>query len=150
MIPGWYARVARRGPSGQYRAVPIYEYQCQKCERVFEYQQSMSEKPKAKCERCGGKLDKLLSAAGFVLKGGGWYKDLYASSKPESGGGDDAGDSKAEAKPDTKADAKADTKTEAKPETSSLGRKAAPPGGSSKKPTDKPAKPAAKKAGKRA
>jgi putative FmdB family regulatory protein len=72
-------------------AVPIYEYQCQgKCKQVFEYMQSMKDPPMKKCEKCGGKLEKLLSAAGFVLKGGGWYKDLYASSKPSSGGGDES------------------------------------------------------------
>jgi putative FmdB family regulatory protein len=67
-------------------AVPIYEYQCQgKCKKVFEYMQSMKDPPMKKCEKCGGKLEKQLSASGFVLKGGGWYKDLYASSKPSGG-----------------------------------------------------------------
>jgi putative FmdB family regulatory protein len=66
-------------------AVPIYEYQCQgKCKKVFEYMQSIKDPPMKKCEKCGGKLEKQLSASGFVLKGGGWYKDLYASSKPDS------------------------------------------------------------------
>jgi putative FmdB family regulatory protein len=119
--------------------VPIYEYQCEKCKRTFEYMQSMSDAPKKKCERCGGKLDKLLSAAGFVLKGGGWYKDLYASSKPESAASEAPAASKAEAKADAKADAKGDAKPDAKtdkvearaekaarPEISSLGRAAAP------------------------
>jgi len=72
--------------------VPIYEYQCQgKCKKVFEYMQSMKDPPMKKCEKCGGKLDRLISAAGFVLKGGGWYKDLYASSKPGGGGDSDGG-----------------------------------------------------------
>jgi putative FmdB family regulatory protein len=66
-------------------AVPIYEYKCAKCGRKFEYMQKMSDPPMKKCEKCGGKLDKLVSAAGFVLKGGGWYKDLYASSKRDGG-----------------------------------------------------------------
>jgi predicted nucleic acid-binding Zn ribbon protein len=47
--------------------------------------QAMSDPPKKKCEACGGKLEKQISAAGFILKGGGWYKDLYASPKPGSG-----------------------------------------------------------------
>jgi putative FmdB family regulatory protein len=87
--------------------VPIYEYECQKCGRKFEYMQSMSEAPKKKCEKCGGKLEKLVSAAGFVLKGGGWYKDLYASSKPGASGESSASESssssasdKSESKPD--------------------------------------------------
>lgn len=64
--------------------MPIYEYQCVKCKKSFEYMQSMSDPPKKKCEKCGGKLERVISPAGFVLKGGGWYKDLYASPKPGS------------------------------------------------------------------
>jgi putative FmdB family regulatory protein len=86
--------------------VPIYEYQCQKCKRLFEYMQSMSEAPKKKCEKCGGKLEKQMSAAGFVLKGGGWYKDLYASSKPGDGGSSESsgGNSSTESKSDSGGD----------------------------------------------
>ncbi len=69
--------------------MPIYEYECQSCKRSFEYMQSISEPPKATCEACGGKLEKQISPAGFILKGGGWYKDLYASPKPGGGGGGD-------------------------------------------------------------
>jgi putative FmdB family regulatory protein len=95
-------------------AVPIYEYQCQgKCKKVFEYMQSMKDPPMKKCEKCGGKLEKQLSASGFVLKGGGWYKDLYASSKP-SGGGDSEGASAA-ASP-ASSSSEASTKSESKPE----------------------------------
>ena len=98
--------------------MPIYEYQCQgKCKKVFEYMQSMKDPPMKKCEKCGGKLEKQLSASGFVLKGGGWYKDLYASSKP-SGGDSEAsavvsptpastdGAAKSESKPEPKAEKK--------------------------------------------
>jgi putative FmdB family regulatory protein len=108
--------------------VPIYEYQCEKCGKRAEYMQSMSEAPKKKCEqpKCGGKLVKLISAAGFVLKGGGWYKDLYSSSKGDSGGSESdkasgsatvpKTDSKAETKSsDSKSDAKSEPKAEAKP-----------------------------------
>jgi putative FmdB family regulatory protein len=100
-------------------AVPIYEYQCQKCRKTFEYMQSMSDPPKKKCEKCGGKLERLLSVAGFVLKGGGWYKDLYASAKNDGGGGEGAGDGgsgAAEGKSD-KPGSKSD-KAESKPDRS--------------------------------
>ena len=66
--------------------MPIYEYECQKCHRRAEYMQKISESPKSKCEWCAGKLERLISSSGFVLKGGGWYKDLY-SKKPGSSGG---------------------------------------------------------------
>jgi putative FmdB family regulatory protein len=68
--------------------MPLYEYECQKCHKKTEYIQKFSDAPKKKCEHCGGKLEKLISAAGFVLKGGGWYKDLYASQKPGSSSSD--------------------------------------------------------------
>jgi putative FmdB family regulatory protein len=82
--------------------MPVYEYECKACGRDFEYQQRMSDPDKTTCEVCGGALDRLISRTAFSLKGGGWYKDLYASPKPETsnkpdkaGGSPDAG-----AKPD--------------------------------------------------
>ena len=66
--------------------MPIYEYECQKCGRSFEYMQSFSEPPRTTCEECGGTLEKKISAAGFILKGGGWYKDLYSSTKKGGSG----------------------------------------------------------------
>lgn len=69
-------------------AMPIYEYRCADCGEHFEYQQRMSDDPKSECEACSGKLERLISATAFHLKGGGWYKDLYSSTKPESKGGE--------------------------------------------------------------
>jgi len=63
--------------------MPVYEYQCKQCNREFEYEQRMSDPEKTVCESCGGALDRLISRTAFHLKGGGWYKDLYASAKPE-------------------------------------------------------------------
>jgi putative FmdB family regulatory protein len=63
--------------------MPVYEYECKACGRDFEYQQRMSDPDKTTCEVCGGVLDRLISRTAFSLKGGGWYKDLYASPKPE-------------------------------------------------------------------
>lgn len=63
--------------------MPTYEYRCNACGREFEYQQRMSDPDLVKCEACGeDKLEKLISATAFQLKGGGWYKDLYSSTKP--------------------------------------------------------------------
>jgi putative FmdB family regulatory protein len=66
--------------------MPVYEYECQACHREFEYQQRMSDPDKTVCEACGGALERLISRTAFQLKGGGWYKDLYASSKPAAEG----------------------------------------------------------------
>lgn len=65
--------------------MPVYEYRCNACGREFEYQQRMSDPEKTTCESCGQeKLERLISRTAFQLKGGGWYKDLYSSSKPDA------------------------------------------------------------------
>ena len=64
--------------------MPTYEYRCNACGKEFEYQQKMADDDLTKCEACGeDKLEKLISWSAFQLKGGGWYKDLYASQSPE-------------------------------------------------------------------
>ncbi|GJM13932.1 MAG: hypothetical protein DHS20C12_23350 [Pseudohongiella sp.] len=55
--------------------MPIYEYQCKKCEHTVEALQKIADKPLLVCPSCGKKsLSKLVSAASFRLKGGGWYE----------------------------------------------------------------------------
>ena len=82
--------------------MPVYEYQCKVCHKEFEYQQRMSDPDKTVCEACGGELERLISRTAFALKGGGWYKDLYASPKPGessakgSGGSTTSSESKSE------------------------------------------------------
>lgn len=88
--------------------MPIYEYRCDVCGHQEEFLQKVSEPPIAKCPSCGKKkFRKLLSAAGFQLKGSGWYATDF------KGGGKSA-TAKSEAKADTKADSKAESKPEAK------------------------------------
>ncbi len=65
--------------------MPIYEYGCEGCGHQFEIQQKISDAPLKKCPECGKlKLEKLISATAFHLKGSGWYKDLYSSKKGRS------------------------------------------------------------------
>jgi putative FmdB family regulatory protein len=97
--------------------VPIYVYECDACQGRFEYSQSLSEPPKSVCESCGGKLQKIIVPIAFHLKGGGWYKDLYASPK----GGDSKGEAKSESKSETKGESKSEAKSEAKPSSGSSG-----------------------------
>ena len=55
--------------------MPIYEYQCEACGYKFEKLQKISDDPLKVCPSCGAsKLSKLVSAAAFRLKGGGWYE----------------------------------------------------------------------------
>ena len=70
--------------------MPTYEYRCNACGREFEYQQRMADPDLTTCEACHeDKLEKLISRTAFQLKGGGWYKDLYSSTKPaEAASGD--------------------------------------------------------------
>ncbi len=83
--------------------MPIYEYQCGACGTEFEREQRISEDPIKKCPKCGKqKAKRLISRTSFVLKGGGWYSDLYGSAKPGS-------ESKSEASKDTAASAPNDS-----------------------------------------
>ena len=59
--------------------MPTYEYECPRCPRVFEVKQRITEPALETCERCGGPIHRLLSAAPFILKGEGWYVTDYPS-----------------------------------------------------------------------
>ncbi len=59
--------------------MPVYEYECPACDKVFEVQQKMSDAPLSSCPDCGGEVKKLVSMSSFQLKGGGWYADGYSS-----------------------------------------------------------------------
>ena len=77
--------------------MPTYEYRCAKCSKHFDVYQSFSEEPLTKHPGCGGKVTKVLSAAGIVLKGSGFYKTDNRSSGKRSatadGNGKDSGSS---------------------------------------------------------
>ena len=78
--------------------MPIYEYRCTGCSKEFELAQKITDEPASVCPNCGGKVERLVSATSFSLKGSGWYKDGYASKKSES--------AKKEVKKETKAENK--------------------------------------------
>jgi putative FmdB family regulatory protein len=65
--------------------LPTYDYRCDRCERTFEVRQRISEDPLTTCERCGGPIHRLLAAAPFILKGGGWYVTDYPSEGRKKG-----------------------------------------------------------------
>ena len=64
--------------------MPLYEYECRTCERVFEVMQKFSDSPLSTCEVCGGAVTKLMSLNSFSLKGSGWYSTDYKSKKAET------------------------------------------------------------------
>ena len=64
-----------------------YEYVCTTCQHVWEAEQSISAAPLKVCPNCQNETAKrqVSGGAGFILKGGGWYSDLYSSSPKKSG-----------------------------------------------------------------
>lgn len=84
--------------------MPVYEYACSKCNHEFEVEQRISDDPVKTCPECRSrKVKRLISRTSFVLKGSGWYSDLYSSAKSdtkaESSDGEGKSDDKA-AKPE--------------------------------------------------
>ena len=110
--------------------MPIYEYRCSACGNELEALQKLSDPPLTQCPAChADTLVKLVTAAGFQLKGSGWYAtDFKGSGKPaarkdgesakESKGDakEGASESKSETKTETKSETKSETKTESKSE----------------------------------
>lgn len=65
--------------------MPFYEYQCSSCGYEEEVLQKISDKPLKKCENCGkSTMKKMVSAAAFRLKGGGWYETDFKSGKKKN------------------------------------------------------------------
>jgi putative FmdB family regulatory protein len=97
--------------------MPTYEYQCDACGHEFEREQRITEDPIKTCPSCKArKARRLISRTSFVLKGSGWYSDLYSSNsnananandksegKGESGGESGTGDSTGADKKEKKA-----------------------------------------------
>lgn len=109
--------------------MPTYEYACSACGHQWEEVQKISEAALDTCPSCKKRsARRQISGGNFILKGGGWYADLYSSpkkaEKKEANG----------AKSDTAGDGK-------KSETKSDGTKSAPPSSSSSTSTSPPAKP---------
>jgi putative FmdB family regulatory protein len=105
--------------------MPIYEYRCSSCGFQKEYLRKLSDPALTVCPECSRQtFSKMLTAAGFQLKGSGWYATDFKNPKPTAkSGGQGKGDTKTDTKSDTKADAKSDTKSDtkvdAKPDTKS-------------------------------
>ena len=112
--------------------MPIYEYQCTKCNERTEVIQKFTDPPYAVCDKCGGDVRKLMSAPAIQFKGSGFYKTDYASaaskaetkagssetkSESSSSGDSKPSESKSETKSESKSESKSETKSESKTET---------------------------------
>jgi len=118
--------------------MPIYEYECAKCGVTFEAMQAISAKPLKTCQGLGcddkdnGKVRRLVSASGFILKGSGWYTSEYPS-EARKNGWEQEGKQGSKPSSDEKAPATGTTDKE----TSSAKTPAATPAPAKKKPPQK-------------
>jgi putative FmdB family regulatory protein len=117
-----------------------YEYACEACGHQWEAEQSIKDAPLKACVACGREKAKRLvsGGTGFLLKGGGWYADLYSSSSKSGGAASSgespaanksAGDSAAASKSDSSGDAatKSSASTESKPAKPAETKASSPP-----------------------
>jgi putative FmdB family regulatory protein len=124
--------------------MPTYEYECPKCPRVFEVRQRITEPALETCDRCGGPIHRLLSAAPFILKGEGWYVTDYPSdARKKATSAESAGSKETTSKESSTA--KDGGSAESKPAASSESKSSTDGSGSSPSASPKPAasKPAA-------
>jgi len=99
--------------------MPTYEYVCTSCGNQWEEIQKISEPSLTDCPKCkNASAKRQISGGNFILKGGGWYADLYSSSggkKSESSSS--GGESKPEAKSESKSESSggSESKSDTKP-----------------------------------
>ena len=88
--------------------MPLYEYACGACGVVSEISHRLSEPSPRDCPECGKPaLSKQISAAGFRLKGEGWYETDFKSKDRRNLAGDSSGADKSDSKAGTKSESKA-------------------------------------------
>jgi putative FmdB family regulatory protein len=103
--------------------MPIYEYECQKCNARQEVYQKASDKPPKKCAKCGGKLERMISAPAIQFKGSGWYVTDYAGGSKKAA---EKAEREATVTPDQKSD-KSEKKTKESSPAKKTSEKASTP-----------------------
>jgi putative FmdB family regulatory protein len=101
--------------------MPTYEYGCTACGQEWEEMQRITEPATQVCPKCGKSTAHRLISAGtnFILKGGGWYSDLYSSTK--------GGAKKTESKGETTSDSGGATETKSDPKPAAPATPSTPP-----------------------
>ena len=95
--------------------MPTYEYACGACGNQWEKEQRISESPVRKCPKCGKlKAQRLISGGNFILKGDGWYADLYHKPAAKKAAPAESSDSSSDTNSASTTDSKADAKPEKK------------------------------------
>lgn len=102
--------------------MPLYEYECTACHKRTEKIQKFSDPEITICPKCGGVLERVISAPAIAFKGGGWYADGYGNAKPNpkaggssEGGGSDASTGSTSADSKSSSDAPAAAASSAAP-----------------------------------
>jgi len=112
--------------------LPLYPYRCTECGHHFEKIQKFSAKPETACPKCGGVLERPLTAPGLQFKGAGWYVNDYAPKSGSSSGDTATGEKKPDAKSEAaKSEGKTETKAESKSETKAAAKAESSPASSS-------------------
>lgn len=94
--------------------MPIYEYLCNSCNAEKEHFQKMNDEPISTCPECGStNYNKMISAAGFQLKGSGWYVTDFKNNKTSQS------EPKKSSSTDTKTVPPTETKQDTKKDTTS-------------------------------
>jgi putative FmdB family regulatory protein len=97
--------------------MPTYEYACKACHHEWTVEQRITEAPVTECPNCHkAEAQRQISGGNFILKGGGWYADLYSSSSNKKSETTSKDASSSEAKSDAKTENKSETKSETKSE----------------------------------
>ena len=102
--------------------MPIYEYCCKNCNKVFEEWLKEFDVSTMPCPHCNGEGERMISMPSFILKGGGWYATEYGGRGQESEGERPAAESAGDPSPARNSDA---------PFAGALEKKERPPKGAS-------------------
>lgn len=101
--------------------MPTYEYVCTDCSNQWEEIQKISESPIEVCPKCAKSTAKRqISGGNFILKGGGWYADLYSSTPKKSS------ESSSSSSSSSKSESTSSTSTASTPSTSTSTSTSAP------------------------
>lgn len=87
--------------------MPTYEYLCTSCGHEWEFEQSIKDEPQKVCQKCNQETARrqISRGGGFILKGGGWYADLYSSGSNKQPSKTEPSAAASGASPATKTDA---------------------------------------------
>jgi len=113
--------------------MPTYEYACSSCQHEWEFEQSIKDAALTECPQCHEQTARrqISRGTGFILKGGGWYADLYSSSSNKSTADAKPSGSSGSSEGSSGSSSSSGSSTPPTPSTPSTPSSPASPGGSS-------------------